>query len=273
VAELVRLLDLRTLLVLAIVFIPLERLLAWRPHQPVFRRLWATDLVYQVFNKVIINLLLLGLIVAAAELGRSIVPAAWQAAVARQSLWLQVPAATILADVGVYLVHRAFHTVPWLWQFHAVHHSIEEMDWMVAARVHPVDQVATKGLSLVPLYVVGFSAGAIGIFATIYVWQAVLIHSNVRLRFGPLRWLVASPEFHHWHHSSNPHAYNRNFAAQLPLIDLIFGTLYLPRGRSPERYGVVDPVPQTYLGQLVYPFRAIARLARRSGRAASREAV
>jgi sterol desaturase/sphingolipid hydroxylase (fatty acid hydroxylase superfamily) len=80
-------------------------------------------------------------------------------------------------------------------------------------------------------------------------------HANVRVRFGPLRWVVGGPEFHHWHHAAQPSAYNRNFAAQVPLIDLVFGTLYMPKGQTPDRYGVDEQVPGSYLGQLLYPLR------------------
>jgi sterol desaturase/sphingolipid hydroxylase (fatty acid hydroxylase superfamily) len=253
--DLIRLFDVRGFLLLALVFIPLERLMALRKEQRVFRRLWRTDLLYHFVNKLIIGLVLLAAIAAFGALAARFVPAGLQGLVAGQSLWVQVPAAVILCDLFFYAAHRAFHAVPVLWRFHAVHHSIEELDWLASIRVHPVDQIITKGFSLVPLYALGFSTPAIALFAVINMWQGVLSHANVRIRFGPLRWLVGGPEFHHWHHASEASAYNRNFAAQVPLIDLIFGTLYFPDGRRPEKYGVDEPVPGSYLGQLLYPVR------------------
>ena len=88
----------------------------------------------------------------------------------------------------------------------------------------------------------------------IYGWQSVLIHSNVRLNFGPLRWLLASPEFHHWHHSNDREARNKNFAGQVPVLDYLFGTLHLPPGRA-NQIRADQPIPQTYAAQLLYPFR------------------
>ena len=131
--------------------------------------------------------------------------------------------------------------------FMQIHHSIEELDWMAAARVHPVDQIMTKGFSLLPVFSLGFSEVAIGISLMIYGWQSVLVHSNLRIKFGPLRWVLASPEFHHWHHSKDLEARDKNFAGQLPLFDILFGTLYMPRGRMPERYGIDEQIPQTTL--------------------------
>jgi sterol desaturase/sphingolipid hydroxylase (fatty acid hydroxylase superfamily) len=89
----------------------------------------------------------------------------------------------------------------------------------------------------------------------LYAWQSVFLHSNVGVKFGPLRWLVASPEFHHWHHSIDAEARDRNFAAHLPLLDAMFGTLHLPRDREPTGYGIAEPVPETYPAQLLHPFR------------------
>jgi sterol desaturase/sphingolipid hydroxylase (fatty acid hydroxylase superfamily) len=156
--------------------------------------------------------------------------------------------------LGFYLVHRAFHKVPWLWRFHAVHHSIEEMDWLAAHRVHPIDQILTKGASLIPIFALGFASEPMFLFAVMYRWQALLIHSNVRIGFGPLRWIFASPQFHHWHHANHREAFDTNFAGQLSLLDLLFGTMHLPGRETPRLYGTDDPVPGDYVGQLAYPF-------------------
>ena len=160
----------------------------------------------------------------------------------------------VLSDLGFYWTHRLFHAVPWLWRFHSIHHSIEELDWLAATRVHPVDQILTKGVSLIPIVALGFSELAIGVYALLYHWQSFLIHSNVGFGFGPLRLLLASPEFHHWHHSSDREARDRNFAGQLSFLDALFGTLHMPRGEMPTAYGLDRPMPQRYAFQLLYPF-------------------
>ena len=75
-----------------------------------------------------------------------------------------------------------------------------------------------------------------------------------RIGFGPLRWLVVSPIYHHWHHALEPEAIDKNFAVQLAFIDRLFGALYLPEGKIPQKYGTDTSVPDTYLGQLAVPF-------------------
>jgi sterol desaturase/sphingolipid hydroxylase (fatty acid hydroxylase superfamily) len=250
------LLDFRLFLVAAFVFIPLERLFAARRGQKLLRKGWANDLVYVFVNGILIRLGLILTVVAILTLSAVLVPAGLRAAVGGQPLWLQVIEVLLLADLGFYLAHRAFHAVPALWRLHMIHHSIEEMDWLAAARVHPVDQIITKSASLLPCFALGFSEWAIGAFAILYHWHSLLLHSNVRLGAGPLKWLIASPDFHHWHHAQDREAWDRNFAGQLALWDFVFGTAHLPEGRHPQALGIAEPVPASYAGQLIHPFRS-----------------
>src|SRR6476646_4136600 len=245
---------LKVIFITFLVFVPLERLFALHPQQKVFRRSWGNDLIFLFLNGMLTKLGLLAVIVATMFAAERIVPASLQAAIGGLPYWVQIPAVIVLSDLGFYWTHRMFHAVPWLWRFHSIHHSIEELDWLAAARVHPVDQILTKGVSLIPVFALGFSEWAIGVYALLYQWQAVLIHSNVRVRFGPLRFLIASPEFHHWHHSNHREARDRNFAGQLSFLDALFGSLHLPRGETPATYGLDRPMPQRYALQLLYPF-------------------
>ena len=224
---------------------PLERLFALRREQKLFRRGWANDLIFLLVNGLIIKLGLLAVIAASIFAAASIVPASVQATVGSLPYWMQLPLVIVLSDLGFYWIHRMFHAVPWLWRFHAIHHSSEELDWLAATRVHPVDQILTRGVSLIPIVALGFSEWAIGVYALLYQWQSVLIHANVRFGFGPLRLLFASPEFHDWHHSSDLEARDRNFAAQLPFLDALFGTLHLPRGQNADGVwvGPANPAP------------------------------
>ena len=124
--------------------------------------------------------------------------------------------AFLLAEVVQYWAHRAAHTVPVLWRFHKVHHSITELDWLAAARLHPIDQAFIRSCVVIPLFVLGFTSGTFGALLVLFTFQALFIHANVRFTFGPLRYVFATPEFHHWHHADDPRAYNSNFAGELP---------------------------------------------------------
>jgi hypothetical protein len=172
---------LKVIFITFLVFVPLERLFALHPEQKAFRRDWANDVIFLLFNGLLTKLGLLAVVAVSIFAAAQIVPASFQAAIGGLPYWVQLPLVIVLSDLGFYWTHRMFHAVPWLWRFHAIHHSIEELDWLAAARVHPVDQILTKGVSLVPVFALGFSEWAIGVYALLYQWQSVLIHSNVRL--------------------------------------------------------------------------------------------
>lgn len=258
------LLNPKALLIAALVFIPLERLFAHRKEQKILRKQWANDVVYAVVNKIIIKIGLILIFAAFMGYLEKLVPASVPETVASLPIWLQVIGVLIVADTGFYLAHRMFHAVPFLWRFHSIHHGIEELDWLAAHRVHPLDQIITQTASLMPVFLLGFSIEAIAIFAVIYQWQSYLVHSNTNIPFGFLKWVLASPQFHHWHHGNHRESYDKNFAGQLPFIDLIFGTFHLPKNKMPEKYGIDEELPSAYHQQFVYPFARIFRGAGRS---------
>ncbi len=247
-----RVADWREILAVAMIFIALEQMMPARPSQRMFRRQWLNDTVYFLVNPFLIRLgvsLLLGWAMLRLS---GFVPAGVGAFVSGQPLWLQAIAAILVADIGFYAHHRLFHAVPFLWRFHAVHHSIEELDWLAAHRVHPVDQIASATASLLPVILLGFSPEAMAIYGFTYMLQSHLVHANVGLDFGPLKWIIASPRYHHWHHANEPGAPGHNYSAQFLLMDWLFGTLRIP-DEMPVRYGTDEPVPKGYPLQLLWP--------------------
>ncbi|MFM7007964.1 MAG: sterol desaturase family protein [Betaproteobacteria bacterium] len=247
-------LDWRSALIGILVFSPLEKVLPLRKKASTFRRARLTDLGHFVLSGFVIRFGLLLAFVGLVPLVSAVVPSGLQAWVSDLPLLLQMILAALIADLGIYVAHRAMHEIPALWHFHAVHHSSEEMDWLAAFRVHPVDQLILKGMSMIPLFALNFSDSAILTVVSVYVWHALWVHSNVRLPLGPLRFVVVGPEFHHWHHANEREACDKNFSAQFPVWDIIFRTLHFPE-RMPDCFGVNDPVPKKWIGQIVYPFQ------------------
>ena len=242
------------------VFIPLERLFALRPEQPTFRRAWATDLAYFFLSSLLVQILGLLTVQPAMVLFQWARVDAVATSLSSWPLWLQAPLCLLVADLTQYWVHRAFHQIPWLWRFHAIHHSAETMDWMAGSRLHFVDAVATCSLTVVPLFLLGFSEAAVGVYVVVVVVQATFIHANVRWEFPQLQRWVATPCYHHWHHAAEPQAVDKNFSVHSPLWDRVFGTYYMP-GRWPERYGLSGPhgVPDGWARQFLHPFRGAVR--------------
>jgi sterol desaturase/sphingolipid hydroxylase (fatty acid hydroxylase superfamily) len=242
------------LLVLALVFVPIEALWPLRA-QKVFREGWQTDLKHFFVSHAGVQLLSFAALVPAHWFFAWAVQLEFQTSVAAQPLGLQFLEIIVLVDLCTYWVHRAFHQVPWLWSFHAIHHSSLKLDWLAGSRMHPVDVVVTRAAAYLPVFLLGFAAPALYAYLVFVSFHAVFIHANVRWRFPWLRQLVATPEYHHWHHTSDEEGLDKNFAAFLPFWDRLFGTLHLP-GHWPKNYGTVKfQPPEDYLGQLLYPFR------------------
>ena len=244
------------LMLYSVVFIPLERLFALRADQPAFRRQWAVDLTYFFVNSLLIEVLTILTLTPALILFDWARVGALTMAIGSLPLVVQVPALLLVADFTQYWVHRTFHVVPFLWRFHAIHHSIEQMDWLAGSRLHLADVIVTRGLTYVPIFVLGFSQAALMVYVFLVAVQATFIHANVRWQFRALRRLVATPAFHHWHHSAEREAVNRNFAVHTPIWDMAFGTYFLP-DRWPSAYGLSDrrEIPGGWLTQLIHPFR------------------
>ena len=243
------------LMLYSAVFVPLERFFALRPEQHVFRREWVVDLTYFFVNALLIEALTLLTLQPAAVLFSWARLAPVTSAVASLPVIVQVPAILLVADFTQYWIHRAFHQLPMLWRFHAIHHSAESMDWLAGSRLHLVDAVVTRGLTYVPIFVLGFSQASIIPYVFVVAAQATFIHANVRWEFRALRPFIATPAFHHWHHSAERVAIDRNFAVHTPVWDRLFGTYYLP-DRWPTAYGLHAgrEVPSRWITQFVHPF-------------------
>lgn len=242
------------LLVLGLVFIPLEGLFPLH-RQKVLRNGWQTDLKHFFVSHAAVQLLSFAALLPAQWLLSWAVQLRFQQAVSAQPVWLQFIEMIALVDFTTYWIHRAFHEVPWMWRFHAIHHSSQEMDWLAGSRIHVVDAVTTRAVAFLPVFVLGFAPAALYAYLVFVSFHAVFIHANVRWRFPGMRWLLSTPAYHHWHHASDAEGIDKNYAQFLPLWDLLFGTVHQP-DHWPKRYGTVEAQPPaTYLGQLVYPFR------------------
>jgi lathosterol oxidase len=131
------------------------------------------------------------------------------------------------------------------------------MDWLAGSRLHLVDIAVTRGLTYVPIYVLGFEEAPLFAYLVVVSVQATFIHANVRFEFGALKWVLATPQFHHWHHAAEREAIDKNFAVHLPILDALFGTMYLP-ARWPKAYGIGGGprVPSGFVRQFAWPFGA-----------------
>jgi sterol desaturase/sphingolipid hydroxylase (fatty acid hydroxylase superfamily) len=250
-----------------LVFVPLERRFPFR-RQQLRRPGWKTDVIYYMTG-CFVGQFSDAASLAAMLLVRQATGLNFENVAATQPGWVQFLEILVLSDFLAYTYHRTVHTYPWLWQLHKIHHSVRQMDWLSGIRVHPVDKVLGDLFQFTPLFLLEFSNGPLLAYTIWLGFQSFLNHSNVKINFGPLRWIFSSPEFHHWHHCDDPkkypEAHHKNFAPHLVVFDLLFGTAYLRPDRAvPEKYGISEAVPESFWRQMVYPLRRPARFFRAS---------
>ena len=243
------------IVVLSAIFVPIELFLPKRESQTKFHEEWRTDLVYFAISHLLVQLTAVIIKTPAEFIFRDWGLNDVQSVVSGWPFLIQVFVAILVADLCQYTIHRAFHRLPYLWRVHSVHHSIWAVDWIAGSRLHLVDILITRSLSYIPLYALGFSMAAFYTYVAIVSIQAVAAHANTRLPFGYLKYLLVTPQYHHWHHTEDPKFYDRNFAIHLPLVDMLFGTYYLPGDQWRDSFGLATTqFPKGYLRQLVYPF-------------------
>lgn len=238
-----------------LIFIAVEKLFALRKQQPVFRPEWQTDFHHFIVNHLVVGFVLLATNLMVHKLF------GWAAKDGIQG-WVQdlpFPVALFLivlvADLVQYWTHRAYHEVPALWRLHAVHHSVKSMDWLAGSRQHILELLITRTLVLAPIFVLGFSKEVIDAYIVVVGFQAVFNHANVSVRLGPLRYVIVTPNFHHWHHSQDDEAIDKNYAAHFAFLDHLFGTAVQSDRKWPDHYGVVgDYVPNGFWKQFKFPF-------------------
>jgi sterol desaturase/sphingolipid hydroxylase (fatty acid hydroxylase superfamily) len=238
-----------------LIFIFIEKLLPLKKDQPVFRVEWQTDYHHFIVNHLLIGFFLLAVNRAVNTGFGWVVYAPLQAWIQGLPFVMELLLAILVADLAQYWTHRAYHEVPFLWRLHAVHHSTQTMDWLAGSRQHILEIFVTRTLVLAPIFVLGFSKDVIDVYIVIVGFQAVFNHANVNVRWGPLAKIIVTPNFHHWHHSQDTAAIDKNYAAHFAFLDHLFGTAVRSERKWPERYGVKgDYMPAGFLRQQAFPF-------------------
>jgi len=243
------------LLLMAFIFVPIEMVMPKNKDQSRFHEEWRTDLVYFVISHLFVQFF--GVITQKP----ATVFFGWMG-LSGLHTWVQslpflveLLFAFFITDLFQYWAHRFFHSHHYLWRFHSVHHSTKNMDWLAGSRTHFIDIFVTRSFTFIPLYVFGFSEIAFNTYIIFMAVHAVLIHANTRINFGFLKYIIATPQYHHWHHCVESEYYGKNFATIFPFIDKMFGTYHLPGSEWPKGTGLNEAnFPKGYVKQLIYPF-------------------
>ncbi len=238
---------------MALIYVPLERLWPQYPAQGTFRDQWTLDIIYFLSTHLPIQILSFLVLFPATQATHYLSVPALAQLIGKLPLLVQLVLAIVVADFAEWAIHFALHKVPFLWRFHSIHHSSKALDWIAGSRSHFFDDTLVRGFILVPL-MLGFSQNIILAYLVFVTLHATWTHCNFRPNARWLEKYLVMPRYHHWHHSSQQEAIDKNFAIHFPWIDKLLGTYYCPQ-EWPQQYGLdFEEIPRGFIRQTYEPF-------------------
>ena len=173
--------------------------------------------------------------------------------------WLQLLILFVIADFIQWNVHRLLHYVPWLWEFHKLHHSVKEMGFASHFRFHWMETIVYKSMQYIPLAMIGFGIQDFFVVHIFTVLVGHLNHANVNWNYGPLKYILNNPQMHLWHHAKErppEHPYGVNYGITLSVWDFLFGTAYFPKNDGDIELGFEGDAdyPNIFFKQILYPW-------------------
>lgn len=238
----------------AFVFMFLERIFPYNPNQKLFREGFWVDLIgYGLVQSYLLSLIISFLIRWMDSVGgfsRFRLVSDWP-------IWQQVVFFIVTHDLMTYLIHRSQHSNKYLWRFHEAHHSCYDVDWLSGIRSHSGEIMIYQMCEFIPVVFLGAAPEVPLYKAMANSVYGMYIHSNLSWRHGPLLYILNGPELHRWHHANNDTgAYDKNYATKFALWDFLFGTIFMPKGKTAADYGPEDPkFPKGWVSQHLYAFR------------------
>jgi sterol desaturase/sphingolipid hydroxylase (fatty acid hydroxylase superfamily) len=252
------------LLGISLVVWSLELVFPWRKNQAAIREDFWLDGFYMFFNFFLFSLIGYNAVSnVAVEAFNDFLAlfginnlVAFQ--IASWPVWSQFLLLFVVADFIQWNVHRWLHYSPWLWEFHKVHHSVEQMGFAAHLRYHWMETIIYKSVQYIPLSMIGFGLDDFFILHLVTILIGHLNHANVKITYGPLKYVLNNPVMHLWHHAKDVPAgtHGVNYGISLSLWDYLFGTAYIPNQNPNEPLGFEDQetFPKTFLQQLTHPW-------------------
>ncbi len=171
--------------------------------------------------------------------------------------WAQMVFLFVYIDFISWWIHRLLHRVPFLWEFHKVHHSVREMGFAAHLRYHWMENIVYKAIKYIPVAMIGFSLEDYFLMHIIALGIGHFNHANTDIDIGPLKYVFNNPKMHIWHHAKElPRPYGVNFGISLSVWDYLFGTDYIPYEGRDIALGFEgdEGFPEDFVRQELYPF-------------------
>ncbi|MGC1630844.1 MAG: sterol desaturase family protein [Gelidibacter sp.] len=257
------------LIVISLLVWALEAMFPWRKDQSIVREDFWLDTFYMFFNFFLLNLIvLIALSNTVAEFFNDILGVfgghinSFQIfSVNNLPRWLGLLIFFIITDFVQWNTHRLLHRVPWLWNFHKVHHSVKEMGFAAHLRYHWMEPVVYNSLLYIPIAIIGgFDAQDVAIVYFFSIVIGHLNHANLGWNYGPLKYILNNPKMHIWHHVKElpkDKQHGINYGLTLSLWDYIFNTHHVPHDGRDIELGFEDDenFPKTFIKQSIYPIK------------------
>lgn len=253
------------LIALSLIVWSLEIMFPWRKNQPIVRKDFFLDGFYMFFNFFLFSLIgynaFSNVVVAAFNdfLGLFGITNLVAINLAQTPVWLQFLVMFIVRDFVQWNVHVLLHKNKWMWEFHKVHHSVEEMGFAAHLRYHWMETLIYRTFEYIPLAMLGFGIQDFFLLHLFTLTIGHLNHANFYLPLGPLKYIFNSPQMHLWHHVEVlPEGYpdGINYGISLSIWDYIFGTAIIPKVDGDIKLGFpkIRNFPKTFVKQLLYPW-------------------
>lgn len=252
------------LIAISLVIWMLELAFPWRKDQGAFRKDFWLDGFYMFFNFFVFSIAIAGVYAVLGELfelGGVSMSSISLLDMSGWPGWVQLLVFFVLLDFVQWFTHVLLHRYAFLWRFHQVHHSVEEMGFAAHLRYHWMENLFYKPLKTIGVMLIGgFEPSQAYIVHLAAVAIGHLNHANIHITWGPLRYIFNNPVMHLWHHVYHlPEGRTRgiNFGISLSMWDYIFGTASIPKDDAHIKLGYpgMEKMPESFFGQLVYGFK------------------
>lgn len=252
------------LIFVSLLFWVLEIAMPWRRDQKVFRKDFFLDTFYMFFNYFLFSLIgfnavsNVGVQLFSDAIGLVGLKNIVAIEVGNLAVWLQLFLLFLIRDFLQFNIHRLLHKVPWLWKFHQVHHSVQEMGFAAHLRFHWMESIVYRTLEYIPLAMIGFGIDDFLIVHFFTTAMGHFNHANISIPLGPLKYVFNNPQMHIWHHAKHiPSKTGVNFGLTLSIWDYVFKTDYIPNSGkdTPLGFEKVEQFPKTFWEQITWPFK------------------
>lgn len=241
----------------------LEFAFPWRKNQSIVRNDFWLDWFYMYFNFFLFSIAISGFYQVFSELVLSIRITSSPIILMNLSTlpwWAELTIFFILLDFVQWFTHIMLHKFTFLWQFHKVHHSVREMGFAAHLRYHWMENILYKPLKTLGVMLIGgFEPKQAFIIHFLAITIGHLNHANIKITWGPLKYLFNNSVMHLWHHARNLPKSQRagvNFGISLSLWDYLFNTNYIPNEAGDIELGFedIEQFPTTFIQQNIYGF-------------------